>query len=475
MNPLKRLASYLPPLWQRELKPSAGDNAQSSLGGKRLSTSGDRLVKHLTTGVELAGIRLREVIVRSRGLWRSVYLTSLLLDSLGKKVLAARIFAAGQRIAPQACRALFGRAAAAKLDVIISTGVEAPRGESFAESRVRVIKPFIGPREKGVIHVMFSGVVSTLPQLVDLGTLNAYFRLVLEPSWAGVCDPGFLQYARASCKNVIMVPDPADFEFIDGLAGQLVPVSLGSCDWVDPRVAEPFLGAAKEFDIVMNASWAPWKRHQVLFSAMRQMKSKPKVALIGGSWDGGDLDRIARLARFYGVADYITVFERIPFQKVMEVVCSSRCCVLLSLKEGANRALAESMFCNVPVGLLAENIGGAQKNVVPQTGLVVPERYLAQSLEGLISGRLLFTPRQWALDNISCVASTAVLNLRLRAVAEQEGEAWTRDIVVRSNSPESKYFDPVDEAALAEANAAVVAFFQRRSSLPIPNAVSVKG
>ncbi len=125
------------------------------------------------------------------------------------------------------------------------------------------------------------------------------------------------------------------------------------------------------------------------------------------------------------------------------------------------------MFCDVPVILLAEHIGGVRKNVVSQTGLVVPERHLVQSLERVIWGEPSFAPRQWALENISCIASTAVLNHRLSAVAKLDGEAWTRDIVVRSNSPESKYFDPADDSALAESNAAVADFIQRQRSIPV--------
>jgi glycosyltransferase involved in cell wall biosynthesis len=447
-----------------------GVEGRPSIKGKRLPTNKGGLTEHLWTSIELARTRLREVIVRSSVLWRCIYLGGSLLDNLGNKRLATRIFAAGQRSAPPECRTVFGRAAATRVDTIISTQIDIPNRQPFADSRIRVIKQYISPKEKGVIHVMFSDVIAALPQLVDLRTMNDYFRLVLEPSWAGVCDPGLLQYARASCKNLIMVPDRADYEFIDCLASQLVPVFLGSGDWVDPRVAEPFLGAPKAFDIVVNAHWAPWKRHHVLFSAMSRMKRKPKVALIGVNWGGGDIDRIGRLARFYGVANHVTVFERIPFPKVMEVVCSSKCSVLLSLKEGANRALPESMFCNVPVVLLAENIGGAEKNVVSQTGIVVPERYLAQNLEQVLAGEFTFAPRQWALDNISCVASTATLNSRLRVTAEQEGETWTRDIVVRSNSPESKYFDLADEESLAETNAAVMAFLRHEKLLPIPSA-----
>jgi len=444
---------------------SASDNARFSLG-KRLPVSGDRFAHRLATGFELAKIWLREAVVGSSAIWRSVYLAGLLLDRLGNKALAARVFAAGQRSAPQDWRAAPGRAAAAKLDVIVKAGA-APERRSLAANRVRVLKPYIAPNEKGALHVMFSEDISALPNVVDLATLNTYFRLVLEPSWTGYCDPGILQYARANCRNIVMAPDAMDFDFIEALDSQLVPVSLGACDWVDPRVAEPFLGTAKEFDIVMNAIWAPWKRHHVLFSAMRRMKRKPKVALIGAGYDGGDVDRIARLAAFHGVAECITVFERIPFEQVMQVVCSSRCCVLLTLKEGANRALAESMFCNVPVLLLAEYRGGAQKNVVPETGLIVPERDLARNLERSVAGEFSFAPRRWALENISCIASTAVLNHRLSAVAKLDGEAWTRDIVVRSNSPESKYFDPADDSALAESNAAVADFIQRQRSIPV--------
>ena len=150
--------------------------------------------------------------------------------------------------------------------------------------RLRVLKPYIGPEEKGVIHVMFSDVITALPDRIDLDTLNTYFRLVLEPSWAGICDRGILQYTRAICTNIVMAPDASDYEFIERISTRLVPVTLGSCDWVDPCVAMPYLTSEKHFDIVMNAIWAPWKRHHVLFSAMRRIKRKPKVALIGVEW-----------------------------------------------------------------------------------------------------------------------------------------------------------------------------------------------
>jgi glycosyltransferase involved in cell wall biosynthesis len=338
-----------------------------------------------------------------------------------------------------------------------------------ATPRVCVLKPYISSREKGVIHVKFSEVISTLPFWADLQVLSHYFRLVLEPSWTGLCDPGVLQYAGLESRTIVMAPDLTDFTFIQGLESSLVPVALGPCDWVDPRVAEPFLGSNKDFDIVVNSNWAAWKRHHVLLSALRQAPATLRVALIGGSHDGGTLDRIFRLAKYYGVQKQITAYQFIAFQDVMKIVSASRCSALLSLKEGANRSLAESMFCNVPALLLGEHIGGIRKNVVPETGCIVPERELCRGLMRLIEAQATMSPREWAISNISCMASTAVLEREIKRVSELEGEQWTSGIVVRANSPESTYFNHEDKSRLQPQNAALLAFLRGEARVPVPD------
>ena len=437
--------------------------------GKRIPSVDHRLGEQLLTFIGLMRVRIREMVTRSRSLWWLIYVAATLLDIAGSKFLASKLFATGQRSAADPkLRAVFGHSAERHLKAIINTS-SVNSGETGVDlSRLRVLKPYFGPDEKGVIHVMFSDVISALPRRVNLATLNSYFRLVLEPSWAGICDPGILQYACTQYANIVMAPDTADYEFIKRISSRLVPVALGSCDWVNPEIASPYLGADKKFDIVMNAIWAPWKRHHVLFSAMRRMRHRPRVALIGVGWGGGNIDRIARLARYYGVEKSITIFERIPYSMVMEVVCSSKCSVLLSLKEGANRALAESMFCDVPVLLLSEYVGGGEKNVVRETGVISPERDLTQWLDQFIAGNLAFSPREWALRNISCFVSTSTLNQKLCEVAVQDGEGWTRDIAVRANSPESRYVYDSDEVALSASNAAVAAFISGDRNIPIP-------
>jgi hypothetical protein len=151
----------------------------------------------------------------------------------------------------------------------------------------------------------------------------------------------------------------------------------------------------------------------------------------------------------------------------MRIVSASRCSILLSLKEGANRALAESMFCNVPVILLEEHVGGIRKNVVPESGMTVRESELSKGIELMLNGAIPRSPRQWALQNISCVRSTRILNDHLVIVSKAQGERWSRDIVVRCNSPESTYYDERDALELEAHSDALRRFLRGDSRSPL--------
>jgi len=324
-----------------------------------------------------------------------------------------------------------------------------------------VLKAPVGPREKGVLLVQFSEVIGALPGRVDLEVLNQSYRLVLEPSWSGYCDPAILQYARLADHTVVLAAETHDYDFLQGAGSTLVPVAIGPCDWVDPRVAEPHLGLPKQFDLVLNSNWAPWKRHFVLFEALRRLPRSLQVALIGVPWNNGSAEGIREIARYYGVEDRLTFFEGIPYQEVMRVTSQSRVAALLSRKEGSNRSLSEALFCDVPAILIDEHVGGIRKNVNAATGLIVPEADLARGITQLLAQAPNLQPRAWALNNVSCIRTTERLNTVLKDIALRAGEEWTTDIVVHSNSPEARYYAPEHAAALADANNAVALSLSR--------------
>lgn len=312
--------------------------------------------------------------------------------------------------------------------------------------RIAVLKEPGGDGERGVLFMMFSEMLSTVFRQMDVPRLLVDYTIVSEPSWSGYCDEDFLRYMQFDEDVFVLSAQADDLAFLERARTNLIPVPLGPCDWVDPRVAEPYISNPKAFDIVMNSNWAAWKRHHVLFRMLRRAKRKYSVALIGGGLEGRTDRDIYELADLYGVRDQLTVYERIPYSQVMDVTSRARVSILLSLKEGSNRAMAESIFCNVPVIVLKRHVGGIVKNVVPDTGLLVAERHLEHAVERLRSGGL--KPREWGLANASCFVSTERLNTILKTRALAVGRPWTRDIALRANSPESKYVDPTQAERL---------------------------
>lgn len=334
---------------------------------------------------------------------------------------------------------------------------------AYFGSRIAVLKEPGGEGERGVLFVMFSELLSLMFAEMDVSRLIADYTIVSEPSWSGYCDEDFLRLTQLEEEIFVLAAQKDDFEFLQRLRSNLVPVAAGPCDWVDPRVAEPYLGNAKEYDIVMNSHWGPSKRHHVLFRMLRRAKRRYRVLLIGGSWEGRTIDDVRALARHYGVLEQLVIHERLCYNRVMDLTCRAKVSMLLSLKEGSNRAIAESIFCDVPVIVLANHVGGIVKNVVPETGLLVGEHELEDAVERLIRGNL--APRRWGLANISCFESSARLNDVLRRHAIVHQRPWTRDIAPRSNSPESRYVHAADAERLAPWNAGLVRYLLRDGSV----------
>jgi glycosyltransferase involved in cell wall biosynthesis len=313
-------------------------------------------------------------------------------------------------------------------------------------NRLMVLKAPASGSEKGVLFVMVNDTIRLLCSGMDMQKLLDDYTLVFEPSWSGYCHPELLEYTRWNEEIFVLTAEESDFAFLTRLGSNLVPVGLGPCDWVDPRAAEPYLRNTKEFDIVMNSNWGAWKRHYVLFHMLRNAKQRYKVALIGVHWSGKTRDDIVQLAHFYGVTDQLAIFDWIPYQQVMDLTCGSKVSILLSLKEGSNRAIAESIFCNVPVVVLSNHVGGIRKNIVPETGLLAEEANLESAIAQLLESNIY--PREWGLEHVSCFKSTEKLNATLREYALKQGRPWTQDIAVRSNSPESSYLSAKDAERL---------------------------
>lgn len=305
-----------------------------------------------------------------------------------------------------------------------------------------VLKPY-DPQsgERGVLMLMYSEAVLTTAAVYDLGAMASEYMFVLEPSSWGYQDARFLLYLGSDLDVLIQSPRYADFEFIQGLHTNLVAVRVGAGEWVDPAIfqAREQVNPAA-YDVVMVAAWDPLKRHEVFFRAAAELKrERPlRFALIGYDM-GWTREPIEALLHQYDLRAEATIYENIPHAEVARIVADSSVSLLLSQREGASRAIYESMFCNTPIIVYRHQCGVNLDHVNRQTGLLADDHELADAIKTVLDNADKFDPRGWALANAGYHNATNKINQALAEMASNRGYPWTRDIVAKKNAPNLRY------------------------------------
>ncbi len=306
-----------------------------------------------------------------------------------------------------------------------------------------VLKPY-DPQsgERGVLMLMYSEAVLAMAAVYDLAALASQYMFVLEPSSWGYQDARFLLYLGSDLDVLVQSPRFADFEFIESLKTNLGAARVGAGEWVDPAI---FQARSKEtpadYDVVMLAAWDPLKRHEVFFRAAAQLKQERRplrFALIGYDM-GWTREPIERLLRQYDLENDATIYEDIPHAEVARIVADSKASLLLSQREGASRAIYESMFCGTPIIVYRHQCGVNLDHVNQRTGILADDDELADAIR-LVSDRPeAFDPRGWAMENAGYRNATDKINEALAEMASVRGCAWTRDIAAKKNAPNLRY------------------------------------
>ena len=180
----------------------------------------------------------------------------------------------------------------------------------------------------------------------------------------------------------------------------------------------------------MIANWAPFKRHWLLFRALRHLPEETRVALVGQPEGNHTVDSARRLAEAYGVADRIEWFNRLDPSEVRRVQATSHCGLILSRREGSCLAVVESFLADVPVGMVKDAHVGSLDFINDATGAVLDERTMARDLAALLARAKsdAYSPRAWTLANAEASRTSVMLEDYLREEAAAAGEPWTRGI-----------------------------------------------
>jgi len=306
-----------------------------------------------------------------------------------------------------------------------------------------VLKESAG-KERGVLLIKYTPTFDAVIAFFDLEGIQREYYIVLEPSWAGYCDPSVLLFLSHEHPVFIQCPEPEDYRYIQSLGSNLVPLDFGSADWVDADLFESGRNVDKEFDVVMVANWGRHKRHHELFRALSTIRDRRlRVLLIGFPWGGRTKDTIRAEAGSFSLAHVeLVIEENLTAQQVADYLRRSRVFVLLSKKEGPNKAIVEAIFCDIPVIVYDGFVGGAQTKIQPHTGRLSSDRDLGASILYTLDHLEGFSPREWALQHTGSSRTTQRLTESIRSIAETGDVPWTKGIWEKVNNPNLSYRDP---------------------------------
>ena len=288
--------------------------------------------------------------------------------------------------------------------------------------------------EKGVLLVTYHDAIGYLPMVFDLAALASRYVLVLEPSTWGYMDARFLPYLGSDLDVVVEAQSAPDFAFIASLRSNLQPSTLGAGDWANPDLFAPKPGTARAYDVAMVAAWDPLKRHAPLFDVLARLRKQGRrltAALVGYAWTWNRA-HVERLIARRGLADQVTVFDKIPHTRVAGILADSRVSVLLSKREGANRAVYESWFCGTPTVVYRRHRGVNLAHAGdPRAGLLADDAELEAALLEVVDGRRTFDPRAFALETTGCHVALRRLEDQLEDLARRRGLPFTRGLAPR--------------------------------------------
>jgi glycosyltransferase involved in cell wall biosynthesis len=312
-----------------------------------------------------------------------------------------------------------------------------------------VLKPCIGPKEKGVVFISFEDQWARLLWNCNLIGFDQSYTLVLSPTWSP-------PHSLVNYLFPVVYPGPIfslisntnDLKVLPRLSKRYMMIPLFASSWVNPDLYKPVPFEKKDLDILMLANFGKYKRHFLLFKALLDMPPSVRVLLIGQENGDRNGHTIMSEARAYGVQDRFELLVNAPDHTVLDAICRAKTTVVLSHREGSCVAVVESMFANTPVGIFEDAEIGSRVYINESTGRFLQSRELGKQLMDFITSAHKYSPRAFVEGNISCFQSTKTLNDMLKAHAFATSQKWTQDIAPHHWRPDPQLVSAVDRARM---------------------------
>ena len=282
--------------------------------------------------------------------------------------------------------------------------------------------------ERGVILVDYSFVFPLLAKKFDFAKIIEKYHVVIEPSWSGAFDDDVL--ALSAYGNVfVQSNEPRDIKFIKDNCVGLTPVPIAANWWVDTRVFRPLEGISKRADVFVNASWAKFKRHDRIFSALSTLRRHGKILktiLVGYEVDLKREDLMS-IAAEYGILDQLEFYEGVTSFEVNELINRTKVNLVWSRREGSNRAIVEGLSAGVP-GIMRQGFNYGHRYPFISKHLVefATEETLPDMLLRAIRGGSDINPREWVEKYMNPQLATEFVDQAIEQFCSLKGEKWTK-------------------------------------------------
>lgn len=287
-----------------------------------------------------------------------------------------------------------------------------------------------GPNgEKGVLYSSFEYNWMKIIVNHDARSLFRDYYLVGASSWSPSDYAVFSNLSGLSEDPAFIgVSNLLDIAQYNVFAPNIYPLPIMACDWCDPDFFQPRSHDQRDIDILMVAHFAQWKRHWLLFEALRRMPKSLNVVLIGREGPGGTERDIKAKARAFGVPQDLTILSGLEIEDVVKNQCNAKLSTIFSKREGSCVAVTEALFADSPVVMMRDSHIGARAYINPNTGRIAGRHNLHHTLMDMLERSSTYSPRTWACANIPARKTSERLNSILKDYSLRSGQPWTNGI-----------------------------------------------
>lgn len=294
-----------------------------------------------------------------------------------------------------------------------------------------ILKPFVSRNEKGVLLVSFENQLLNVLDRDILAVIQERYHILFMPSWTGLYSPAVLKLVNLTGSESVFILPVHNHEcnFVNRLGQQFIPLPFNAASWVNEEFFVTKKNVVRDIDCLMVANFASFKRHWLLFKALKGLPKSVTAVCVGVPIGSRTAESIRREAEDYGVSDRVNIVENPPQEDLRLYFQRAKVFCAMSYREGSFIAVAEALMSGTPVVMFKNAHIGTKSLITPEVGALVGsvselrERVM-EFMEFKNHGKV----RQIARESISAKANCRKLNSMLADWSSENGLQWSRDI-----------------------------------------------